>query len=76
MPDARKRVYSQIVALAKEGHARYYAEFPERLADERSTEALSWSMRGIGRIIRVLDEYDIRDRTAARVKVEDEAAPA
>ncbi len=70
MADARKQAYEQIVAIAKEGLARYYAEFPERLGEERAADALAWSMRGIGRIIRVLDQYDIRDRP--RTKAEDE----
>ncbi len=68
--DARKRAYEQIVTIAKEGLARYYAEFPELIGDERAKDALAWSMRGIGRIIRVLDQYDIRDRP--RPKGEDE----
>ncbi len=71
MPDARKRAYAQIVTIAKEGLARYYAEFPERLGDERAADALAWSMRGVGRMIRVLDGYDIRDRP--RPKGEDES---
>lgn len=62
--DARKRAYEEIVRVAKEGLARYYAEFPERIGDERAADALGWSMRGIGRIIRVLDGYDIRDRSS------------
>lgn len=62
MADARKRCYEQVVTSAKEGLARYYAEFPERLGDERAADALAWSMRGVTRIIRVLDQYDIRDK--------------
>lgn len=73
MPDqARQRAYEQIVTLAKEGLARYYQEFPERLGDDRASDALAWSMRGIGRIVRVLDQYDIRDRP--RTKADEEAA--
>ncbi len=71
VPDARKRAYEQIVAVAKEGLARYYAEFPERLGDERAADALAWSMRGVGRMIRVLEQYEIRDRP--KPKVEEEA---
>ncbi|MBA2720995.1 MAG: hypothetical protein H0U52_17400 [Chloroflexi bacterium] len=62
--DARKRAYEEIVKVAKEGLARYYAEFPDRLGDDRAADALAWSMRGVGRIIGVLDRYDIRDRTS------------
>lgn len=68
---ARKRAYEQIVTVAKEGLARYYAEFPERLGDERAADALAWSMRGVGRMIRVLEQYEIRDRP--KPKVEEEA---
>lgn len=64
--DARKRAYEQVVAVAKEGLARYYAEFPERIGDERAADALAWSMRGVKRILRVLDQYDIRDKSVAK----------
>lgn len=63
MADARKHVYAEIVRIAKEGLARYYAEFPERIGDERAVDALAWSMRGAGRILKMLDNYDIRERT-------------
>lgn len=70
MPDAaaRKKCYEQVVTVGKEGLARYYAEFPERLADDRANDALAWSMRGIGRIIRVLDQYEIRERPVKGVE--------
>ena len=60
--EARKRLAEDIVRVAKEGLARYYAEFPERIGDERAADALAWSMRGVGRILRLLDNYDVRDR--------------
>lgn len=73
MPDAaRQRAYEQIVTIAKEGLARYYQEFPDRLGDDRAADALAWSMRGVARLIRVLDQYDIRDRP--KTKADDEAA--
>lgn len=58
----RNRAYTEIAQAAKEGLARYYAEFPDRLGDERAADALAWSMRGINRILRVLDGYEIRER--------------
>ncbi len=67
----RKRVYAELVTIAKEGLARYYLEFPERLADDRAADALAWSMRGVGRMIRVLDQYDIRERPRAKVTEEE-----
>ena len=51
--------------MAKEGLARYYAEFPDRAGDDRAGDAAAWSLRGIGRILRVLDKYDIRDKAGA-----------
>lgn len=61
-PDPRKRLYADIVTLAKEGLARYYAEYPELLGDKRAKEALDWSLRGVGRILRRLDQCDITDK--------------
>ncbi len=70
----RKRAYAQVVAIAKEGLARYYLEFPDRLTDERAADALAWSMRGVGRIIKVLDQYEIRDRPRVKADNGDGAA--
>ncbi len=69
MSDARKRLYAQVVAIAKEGLGRYYAEFPDRIGDERAADALAWSMRGVGRLIKVLEQYDIRDKPPVRPAV-------
>ncbi len=60
----RDRVYTEITQVAKEGLARYYGEYPELLGDDRAKEALAWSMRGIKRILRVLDGVEITDRPA------------
>ena len=53
-----------IVAEARDALGRYYLEFPERLDGTRSKDALEWSMRGVGRLLRVLDGYDITLRGA------------
>lgn len=58
----REKIYEDIVTIAKEGLARYYMEFPERIGDERASDALAWSMRGTSRILRVLDQYDLREK--------------
>ena len=58
---ARQRAYDEIVAEAKSGLSRYYAEYPDRLADERSRDAVAWSTRGISRVLRILDRYEISD---------------
>ncbi len=64
---ARNRLAQAIVTEAKDGLARYYFEFPERLGDERAADALAWSLRGVGRIVRLLDHYEIRDKPPEKV---------
>lgn len=59
---ARERLRAEIVAVVKEGLKRYYQEFPERVADERSGDALAWSWRGAKRVLDVIDRYEIRDK--------------
>lgn len=58
----RQRCYDEVVAEAKEGMERYYREFPERAQDGRAKDALDWSLRGIGRILRILDRYEITEK--------------
>lgn len=62
MDDVRQRCYDQIAAMAKAGLDRYYAEYPERLGDGRSDDALAWSLRGIHRVFKILDGYEIGPR--------------
>lgn len=57
--DARQRCYDEIEAMTKAALDRYYTEFPERLSDERSDDALAWSLRGIHRVFKILDGYAI-----------------
>ena len=59
---AREQLYAAIMAEAEEGLRRYYQEYPERLADARSADAMAWSQRGVHRILRLLDGYDIRKK--------------
>ncbi len=59
MDDVRQRCYDEIAAMAKAGLDRYYLEYPERLADGRSDDALAWSLRGIHRVFKILDGYAI-----------------
>jgi hypothetical protein len=59
MDDARQQCYATIEAMAKAGLDRYYAEYPERLGDGRSDDALAWSLRGIHRVFKILDGYEI-----------------
>ncbi len=46
----------------KAGVARYYTEYPDRLSDTRSVDAVAWSMRGMRRVLQILEQYDIQDR--------------
>ena len=57
--DARQHCYDEIEAMTKAALDRYYTEFPERLSDVRSDDALAWSLRGIHRVFKILDGYDI-----------------
>ena len=59
MDETRQRCYDEIEAMAKAGLDRYYMEYPERLSDERSDDALAWSLRGIHRVFKILDGYEI-----------------
>ncbi len=58
----RQQLYDRIVIEAQAGLSRYYSEFPERTGDARAEDALAWSLRGIGRILKILDEYDCTSR--------------
>ena len=61
-PPIRADLYARIVAVARDGLARYYSEYPEMANDERAKESARWSMRGVIRILRLLDEYEIEPR--------------
>lgn len=58
----RQELYDKIVQMTRDGISRYYAEYPEYIGDDRANEALEWSLRGIARILHLLDDYDIRLR--------------
>ncbi len=58
----RQVLYDRIVKETRDALARYYSEFPERTGDARAEDALAWSLRGIGRILKILDEYDCTSR--------------
>ena len=60
----RQLLYDRIVVSVKDGLARYYEEFPDRLGDARAEDALAWSLRGTQRILKILDEYDCISRKA------------
>lgn len=67
MPNtARRKCYDAINQSVRDGFARYYAEFPERLGDERAKDALEWALRGVARIYGILDQYDITERSGGK----------
>lgn len=68
--DAREECYEKIVAAAKEGLSRYYQEFPERIGDSRSAEAIAWSTRGVERVLRILDCYEVGRRSSGYTATE------
>jgi DNA-binding protein Fis len=70
---AKETLRKEIVEEAKQGLARYYMEYPERLDGERSKDAYDWSLRGVIRILALLDKYDIRSAREAKTSVIDDA---
>lgn len=64
--DPRAECYDAIIRAAKEGLARYYQEYPHMIGDDRSKEAIAWSTRGIERLLRILDGYEITKREGGR----------
>jgi hypothetical protein len=64
----RRRLYDGISAVFKDGFARYYGEFPERLGDARSSDGLAWAMRGLARVLQLIDGYEVRLRDEHRTK--------
>lgn len=66
--EMRQQCYAEIEAMAKAALDRYYMEYPERLADERSDDAIAWSLRGIHRVFKILDRYDITRPTTKEDK--------
>ncbi len=58
----------RIVGITKAALGRYSEEFPERVGDERNKDALDWSFRGVGRIVALLDEYEISRKPKKKSK--------
>jgi hypothetical protein len=62
-PEAdRRELYHRIRGAMQGGVARYYMDHPERLLDVRGAEAMENSLKGLGIILKIIDEYDIRKR--------------
>ena len=58
---ARQRAYARVIEAARRGLEHYYYQYPDRADDPRAKDALEWSLRGITRILTILDDYDISD---------------
>ncbi len=67
----RKELYAKIVAEARDALGRYYLEYPDRLDGTRSKDGLEWSLRGIGRLLGLLDGYDITPKGHAKPSPKD-----
>lgn len=63
---ARAKLYADITEIMKDSFERYGGEFPDRIGDERNIEAVSWSIRGLNRILRLLDKYEISERDQSK----------
>ena len=58
----RRELYHRIRGLMQAGVSVYYEKHPERLLDVRGAEAMEHSLRGLGEILKVLDEYEIKKK--------------
>lgn len=70
--DARARAYAEITQNSKEWLARYFEEFPEEVDNVAGSEGVAWVLRNLKATLRILDQYEIRDRP----KPKDEAPTA
>ncbi len=59
---ARRKAYAEITDVVMAALARYLEEFPERAGDERHKDAVAWSPRGVDRVFRVLNKYEITEK--------------
>ena len=66
--DDRNELARRIVGITKAALGRYSEEFPERVGDERNKDALDWSFRGVGRIVALLDDYEISRKRPEKKK--------
>jgi hypothetical protein len=73
---AREQLYEKIIISAREGLARYYMEFPDRIGDVRAKDALEWSLRGVSRLLRIIDEYEVSYRSAEEFPTSKTKPPA
>ena len=65
---ARRKAYAEITETVKTAFARYLEEFPERAGDARNEDAVQWSLRGVQRIFRVLEKYEITEKAQPKDK--------
>lgn len=65
---AKAELARRTVEVVKAALQRYSLEFPDRIGDDRNADALAWSYRGIDRIIKLFDEYDIRFKNGGNGK--------
>ncbi len=67
MSDAdRRKAYQEITEIVKASFARYLEEFPERAGDARNEDSISWSLRGVHRVFRALDKYELTEKRPSR----------
>lgn len=56
---ARRECYDRILWEIRQGFAAYAEAHPERVGDARWGDGLECSMEGLGKIVAVLEQYDI-----------------
>lgn len=57
--NAREECYARLKEKIYDTLRIYYNKFPKRLNDDRSTDAIDWSLKGLNEFYGILDEYEI-----------------
>lgn len=61
----RQKCYTEIKALMRDDITTFYKENPDKFGDERSQVAIDISLKGLGRILMILDKYEIGEKANA-----------
>lgn len=67
----RDECYGRIRECMKLALRHYYEHYPERLFDERGTEAVKVSLDGLDAILKILDDFEIEQRVATQPPTKD-----
>jgi hypothetical protein len=59
---ARQQCYQRLREVMKQQIQEYYRGHPDRLMDERSEEAIKYSVEGLKAMFAILDQYLIEEK--------------